>query len=1437
MTEAPRPPVNVEINLPVVATSDLPPKPKPLLGSKTISGRKLTASTNDKAEVAAPARLLRRHSEPDAVNDVELTLFRDLRAMYDTREDDDIDGVDEDLYTDLALLQREAIRLEPEVQLVITELYEAVDADGSNTIEEGEYQDLVRALYNCLRTFWDKDMAELDDEEMKEIAAEDWKVDANGHDCIDYERFVVAMFKLCDIWTDFLDGETYLDFLLALRDRMTVLRAVNGIVRRVLRADLVFTRDGAAQSEKDKVLLIVELYDKQDRRWTTDNQLGLWVSKGSNENILRNKPAEVVSMMVVKYLEKCCAAEKKLWAKTVKDCRASLHEHEVQQRKLKQKEGGAHRRSATRQMAKRNWNKITGVIEDTRSKRRSAADFTFAVGTKKTDDLKKQQTKKMLKKQQTLKLLKEEKGEQGEQGREGEGLDSLSNGRKRWLAERDSLHNSPENEANRLRRTVTLKTLKQEQDLRRDMEMEAKRSNYKELFDKRKRGSGARKGSVSMSNETTPGSPASSTRKGSVSMSNGTTPGSPASSTRPSSPAPSARFASPALSARPSSSPVSPPRQGRKVSVRTMTSPEHGSVKVVEEAAGKPAALLPKQQAKALLKEKKAAEEAAAEAAVEEAARKVAEEVEKKKEELRARKEAEAEKVRKEAEKEARLVAEEQARVRAERARIDEERARIHTEGEAAKRRAHEAALLEQKEEVEARKRMQLPQRRASVAAAAEGALAELRPMQRTWLERMTALQQRLYINLWPAHRVEFWRLEAGNQGEEQVGQRAAFLLLPTAARSQFTVAPPEVRDDIVRMPRAQQFEFFRLELLQQARMLMFTADQRATIMAIPDTVVAPAGTDMPARARDILGPTAFMGVGVGEGGEPRLSARRTWWQMSDDAQDACLLMSDEQRLYFLQVLNSQDRAKWLLLSHEEHSGFWGIHRSANKRQGQREAACRQFMETMLTLNRQVYWDLNAKDRALFWDKVPAAEREMIEERQLPVDALRLYLRSLSFTTAAERVEFLELPAEVQARQAEDWRVEADKKEAVEEQARQEELATKQGSPVKTPTRQTHAKKIEVLLPGAGMLPLKSASPVAFSTSPIAFHGHGLPATSPQHPPSTSPTFGRYTSSASASSAASSPPPSMHAGPPPAQATEQAPLAPVPLRPVPTPIGKLVPTTTHDDYEYPSREMHMAPIDPPGGAPTFEYTPSAAVDRLTELDRELEMEMEQLVERQLSLSRSKQSVGNDSAGGGAGAEAVLAVVQRTKDSPLRMAQVLEETAVGTRRGDAMRYLQKASELAQVRPTQVLRGGKLAVMCTSGEHEVQKWKERRQHAVRKGRRQKQQGRLECTEQETRKLGHERLWQHQANCQDPPVSRQQRRAIMGSRSTTSMPLGRLAGLGSRHSLRTPVLPTVYSANLDPKFLGLSLDGVNAKAAYRRPQTGSQFPPLHSFYRSSD
>jgi hypothetical protein len=256
---------------------EITPPVKPIPANQPISNKARAKTYNGRRLSAGIVIPEKKHKSLD-MDDFEVaepTLFKQLRQMYASgHEDIELDEMDEELYTDLALLQREAIRFEPAVQLVIAELFEAIDEDRSQLIDEHEYRKYINALYECLQMFWDPEMEEKSDKQMKEIADEDWTVDCGGHPKINYDRFVVAMFKLCDVWTDFVDGESYLDFLVALRDRMTILGVVDGEVKRILRSGKRSIKRDAAVTQRDKVTLIVKsMYSKDLKRWTHNPQL------------------------------------------------------------------------------------------------------------------------------------------------------------------------------------------------------------------------------------------------------------------------------------------------------------------------------------------------------------------------------------------------------------------------------------------------------------------------------------------------------------------------------------------------------------------------------------------------------------------------------------------------------------------------------------------------------------------------------------------------------------------------------------------------------------------------------------------------------------------------------------------------------------------------------------------------------------------------------------------------------------------------------------------------------------------------------------------------------------------------------------------------------------------------------------------------------------
>eukprot|EP00741_Cyanophora_paradoxa_P018476 tig00021070_g17839.t1 len=133
--------------------------------------------------------------------DGQPSLLPELRAFYKADQ-----GAAIELFTDQALLRREALRFSPRVATWSLLFWRSIDLDNSNTLEENEFMPYAMLLYKVLHGSWDEATA-------RAACAEDWHSDRRGKNYINCETFLLSLFQLADTWTENIDEAEMVEFL------------------------------------------------------------------------------------------------------------------------------------------------------------------------------------------------------------------------------------------------------------------------------------------------------------------------------------------------------------------------------------------------------------------------------------------------------------------------------------------------------------------------------------------------------------------------------------------------------------------------------------------------------------------------------------------------------------------------------------------------------------------------------------------------------------------------------------------------------------------------------------------------------------------------------------------------------------------------------------------------------------------------------------------------------------------------------------------------------------------------------------------------------------------------------------------------------------------------------------------------------------------------
>ena len=164
-------------------------------------------------------------------------LISELRQQYDPTGEGQKKGR-KDLYTDKALLQREALRFDENVLHELNRIWRLVDVDNNHEIDFDEFSIMHHKLFilyhghldgqeiptkeeenTMLQDDWQKDVAPLNNFDFKqnillgENTSNTIKFNKKGIPIMTKNHFVKSWFHMADMWTDNISAELYTNFL------------------------------------------------------------------------------------------------------------------------------------------------------------------------------------------------------------------------------------------------------------------------------------------------------------------------------------------------------------------------------------------------------------------------------------------------------------------------------------------------------------------------------------------------------------------------------------------------------------------------------------------------------------------------------------------------------------------------------------------------------------------------------------------------------------------------------------------------------------------------------------------------------------------------------------------------------------------------------------------------------------------------------------------------------------------------------------------------------------------------------------------------------------------------------------------------------------------------------------------------------------------------
>ncbi len=166
--------------------------------------------------------IIARYSDRELFYIRKKDLYDTLRDRYDPEH---AESPLDPLYSFGALCKRESLLFDPDVRATLDEIWFITDADNSGSVDYPEYEKMHESMSIAV---YGPAYLKKPEKIRRKLCLQDWNLDRDGANSLDYSRFTMCWFQLADQFTERIVAKDYVDYLRSMFFKMVEVDAVTG---------------------------------------------------------------------------------------------------------------------------------------------------------------------------------------------------------------------------------------------------------------------------------------------------------------------------------------------------------------------------------------------------------------------------------------------------------------------------------------------------------------------------------------------------------------------------------------------------------------------------------------------------------------------------------------------------------------------------------------------------------------------------------------------------------------------------------------------------------------------------------------------------------------------------------------------------------------------------------------------------------------------------------------------------------------------------------------------------------------------------------------------------------------------------------------------------------------------------------------------------------